>query len=109
MRSYPSISVEYVRVRLYLDEELDDQQPKLAIIGPGIEEPDTGDWVAADWLSDDDTVVSASGTTWHTRDVGILIGPGQLELDNGQYRVWWQMDLGNQQQPARPVGTIQIT
>lgn len=108
MRSYPSITVEYVRVRLYLDEELDTQAPSLAIIPITTEEPAPGDWMSAVWLSDDDTVTSTSGTVWHTRDIGILIGPGHLALTDGQYRVWYRLELGSEQ-PARPLAAIQIT
>lgn len=98
MSKIPSISVEYARVSLTADVTLDAQTVELAFMGSYNTEPDTGDWVAATWLT-------PVGTT---RTAGVLVGPGAHVLAEGKYYIWFRL-TDTPEVPARYAGQITIT
>lgn len=98
MTTIPSISVEYARVRLTADVELNSQTVELAFLSSYTAEPSGGDWHAATWLT-------PAGTT---RTAGVLIGPGALVLAEGTWNVWWRL-TDTPEVPARKAGRITIS
>ncbi|HOY80523.1 MAG TPA: hypothetical protein PLB92_00150 [Rhodoglobus sp.] len=93
-----SVSVEYVRVKLTADVELNSQTVELAILSSQAAEPDDGDWHAATWLTPEGK----------SRTAGVLVGTGGLVLPNGEYWVWFRL-TDNPEKPAKRAGQLIIT
>lgn len=100
-----SIATEYARARWTLNAEgvaegltFDAQVVQMAFLASSTAEPDTGDWVAATWLT-------AAGTS---RTCGVLVGPGALVLAEGTWYVWTRLTDTPEIIP-RKVGTLVIT
>lgn len=98
MTSQPSVTLEYVRVRITADVELNTQPVFLAFLTDPDAEPVTGDFQAATWL----------GAPGLSRLAGVNVGPDGLVLAEGDYQVWWKV-IDNPEKPVRRAGSLTIT
>lgn len=97
--SIASVSTEYVRVTITETggQSIDAGSVQLALVSGNTDPADT-DWHPAEW----------EGPAASTRTARLLIGPGQVELTPGYYRVWYQF-TDTPEIPIRPAGGITIT
>lgn len=100
----PSCSTEYVRVEVSATQsgqpiDPTSGSPSMAFTAVGAE-PDSGDWNPAAW----DTT-SYRGI-WA---IQCLIGPGGVTLVDGEYQVWWRVQLDEEDVQRPAAGTLTIT